>query len=69
MEASLAGDSLDGDILRLLLPAILAVFLDPAMALIDTGRANVCADAHAGCLLPSWHMKKLDFMSALRVHC
>lgn len=32
-----AAEGLDADILRLLVPAILAVFLDPAMALIDTG--------------------------------
>ena len=35
-----AGDALDAEILRLLVPATLAVFLDPAMALIDTGGAR-----------------------------
>ena len=32
-----ASSPLDAEILRLLVPATLAVFLDPAMALIDTG--------------------------------
>lgn len=32
-----AANGLDAEILRLLIPATLAVFLDPAMALIDTG--------------------------------
>ena len=36
-EALPAADGLDAEILRLLIPATLAVFLDPAMALIDTG--------------------------------
>ncbi len=33
----LTADGLDSEIMRLLVPAIVAVFLDPAMALIDTG--------------------------------
>lgn len=36
-EALPSADGLDAEILRLLIPATLAVFLDPAMALIDTG--------------------------------
>lgn len=32
-----AAEGIDAEILRLLVPATLAVFLDPAMALIDTG--------------------------------
>jgi hypothetical protein len=35
--ASALSSPLDGDIFSLLVPAIVAVFLDPAMALIDTG--------------------------------
>ena len=35
--AEASADGLDAEILRLLIPATLAVFLDPAMALIDTG--------------------------------
>jgi hypothetical protein len=42
---ALTADGLDGEILRLLVPAILAVFLDPAMALIDTGEASSCKTA------------------------
>ena len=38
-------NALDAEILRLLIPATLAVFLDPAMALIDTG---VCTHLFCG---------------------
>jgi hypothetical protein len=41
--ASVLSSPLDGDIFALLVPAIVAVFLDPAMALIDTGRRPPCA--------------------------
>ena len=37
--SGLLSSPLDGDICALLVPAIVAVFLDPAMALIDTGAA------------------------------
>ena len=36
-EVLTAENALDAEILRLLVPATLAVFLDPAMALVDTG--------------------------------
>ncbi len=45
-EALPAPDGLDAEILRLLIPATLAVFLDPAMALIDTGAASPMRPRH-----------------------
>lgn len=44
---AIVADSLDGEILRLLIPAILAVFLDPAMALIDTGQRLLSPSCNA----------------------
>ena len=35
------GGEMDAEILSLLVPATLAVFLDPAMALIDTGVPSI----------------------------
>ena len=53
------GGEMDAEILSLLVPATLAVFLDPAMALIDTGTLHVTAGwycmplAHTSCNLHS----------------
>ena len=44
-------EGIDTEILRLLVPATLAVFLDPAMALIDTG-ATVAGSQHVGICIP-----------------
>lgn len=44
-----AAEGLDAEILRLLVPATLAVFLDPAMALIDTGALQALSGRCSGC--------------------
>jgi hypothetical protein len=49
-----AGDALDAEILRLLVPATLAVFLDPAMALIDTGAGAGPSGADEDVLCLAW---------------
>ena len=50
--AGVLSSPLDGDICALLVPAIVAVFLDPAMALIDTGAAGTAVQR--ACLHLLW---------------